>query len=843
MGAKYRDCSLSLLFPTYVLLCLFPSQYCNETYNITQFKAVSIGQTIVSPNQKFELGFFSPNNSRNQYIGIWYKGVSPLTVVWVANRENPLPATDSLASLVIGSNGNLELTDGNHISVWSTNVSASSSSSNSSISLLSDKGNLVLKDGTSGEILWQSFDHPGDTFLPDTVLGFNAKTGQSYVLTSWRSYNDPSLGNFVFGISSQRPPQAFIWNNDSTPHWRSGPWDKLKFIGIPEMESSYRSALDIVEDVEKGTTYLAYSNWYNTSTVSKFFISPEGVGKLIVKREGSDYWSTNWEGMKSTCELYGMCGPFGVCKATESPICKCLKGFVPKSYGEWSRGNWTGGCVRRTELLCEKSVSSPPSEEGKKDGFLKMGMMKLPDFHEYLSFASADDCNIWCMNNCSCIAYAYVNGIGCLVWSKALIDIQEFSIGGQDLFLRVADAELVRGQKNKKIIITSLAAVFSSVALGAMALFIHKWRSNKGKIKETSNHFNSIKMTYDLRDTLQFPRQQQDPSDLPIFDFHSILVATNRFNIMNKLGQGGFGPVYKGRLQDGKEIAVKRLSSNSGQGIEEFKNEMILISKLQHRNLVRLLGCCIEKEERLLVYEFMPNKSLDNFIFDRRRREKMTWATRFNIIHGIARGLLYLHRDSYLRVIHRDLKASNILLDEKLNPKISDFGLARIFQGTIDLANTRRFSGYMSPEYAMGGNFSEKSDVFSFGVLILEIVGGRKNTSFNYSDEHQSLIAYAWKLWSEGRGIDLVDKALSNSYCSSEAMTSIHIALLCVQDHPIDRPSMSDVVLMLSNGICHPQPKQPIFIFHRSPRSGDVQLQNTSKCSVDGDTISLVEGR
>ncbi|XP_062087400.1 G-type lectin S-receptor-like serine/threonine-protein kinase SD1-29 [Humulus lupulus] len=228
-------------------------------------------------------------------------------------------------------------------------------------------------------------------------------------------------------------------------------------------------------------------------------------------------------------------------------------------------------------------------------------------------------------------------------------------------------------------------------------------------------------------------------------DFGTILHVTNNFSPTNKLGQGGFGSVYKGKCPDGREIAVKKLSSSSGQGTEEFKNELILISKLQHRNLVRLLGYCIEKEEKLLVYEFMQNKSLDNFIFDPRGREQLNWGTRVNIILGVARGLLYLHRDSSSRVIHRDLKASNILLDEKMNPKISDFGLARIFEGTLDLANTQGVVGtlgYMSPEYAMGGVFSEKSDVFSFGVLILEIVSGKKNSNFHYYEKPLSLIAH-----------------------------------------------------------------------------------------------------
>ncbi|KAM0021655.1 putative protein kinase RLK-Pelle-DLSV family [Helianthus debilis subsp. tardiflorus] len=255
-----------------------------------------------------------------------------------------------------------------------------------------------------------------------------------------------------------------------------------------------------------------------------------------------------------------------------------------------------------------------------------------------------------------------------------------------------------------------------------------------------------------LRDTLQEDVLRQDSSELPIFEFKQIIAVTDHFSYKNKLGEGGFGAVYKGMLDDGRQVAVKRLSGNSGQGIEEFKNEIMLISKLQHRNLVKLLGCCVEGKERLLIYEYMPNISLDTFLFDPKKHRQLDWATRFNIIQGVGRGLVYLHRDSCLRIIHRDLKCSNILLDEKMNPKISDFGLARSFQITQELANTRRIVGtygYMSPEYAMGGVISEKSDVFSYGVMLLEIMSGKRNTEFIHEEQIYPLAHVSIPLYSE----------------------------------------------------------------------------------------------
>ncbi|WKA12296.1 hypothetical protein VitviT2T_029699 [Vitis vinifera] len=389
-------------------------------------------------------------------------------------------------------------------------------------------------------------------------------------------------------------------------------------------------------------------------------------------------------------------------------------------------------------------------------------------------------------------------------------------------------------KRRKQIIIISVSILGVLLLIVVLTLYIVKKKKLK-RNRKIKHHLKGDEAN-----------ESQEHLELPLFNLAALLSATNNFSSDNKLGEGGFGPVYKGILQEGQEIAVKRLSKHSRQGLNEFKNEVESIAKLQHRNLVKLLGCCIHGSERMLIYEYMPNKSLDFFIFDPMRGVVLDWPKRFVIINGVARGLLYLHQDSRLRVIHRDLKAENVLLDNEMSPKISDFGIARSFGGNETEANTTRVAGtlgYMSPEYATEGLYSTKSDVYSFGVLMLEIVTGKRNRGFFHLDHRYNLLGHAWTLYMKGRSLELINPSMGDTCNLSEVLRAINVGLLCVQRFPNDRPSMHSVVLMLGSEGALPQPKEPCFfteknVVEANPFPGEHMLYSGSETS-----ITLLEAR
>ncbi|CAL5189531.1 unnamed protein product [Lathyrus oleraceus] len=616
-------------------------------------------------------------------------------------------------------------------------------------------------------------------------------------------------------------PEAVIWKG-STKYYRSGPWN-AQTSGVVGLKPNPVYNFEFVNNEDEA--------YYMYTLKNKFVISIMVINQTISSRQRLIWvpelkrWSVYQSLPLDACDAYNVCGVNGHCTIDGSPMCQCLDKFEPKSYQQWNAMDWSQGCVRSGNWSC--GVKN-------RDGFHKFVGMKFPDTtNSWIDLnMTLENCKMKCLQNCSCTAYTCLDptGVvsGCSLWFDDLIDLRLSQSSGQDLYVRIdasSDIDAKHGQGKNVILKVSITLSMTLLTLFTISYIYITKAKHKGKNLQ-GGHENF---------------------ELPQFDISSILKATNNFSFDNKLGEGGFGPVYKGTMIDGQIIAVKRLSENSEQGLIEFKNEFILCTKLQHRNLVRVLGCCIEGEEKILLYEYMPKRSLDLFIFDPVQSKLLDWSMRFNILHGVARGLQYLHQDSRLRIIHRDLKASNILLDNEMNPKISDFGLAKMFGGDQIEGKTRRIvgtHGYMAPEYVIHGLFSIKSDVFSFGVLLLEVISGKKNRSLTYHEhEHDhNLLWHAWRLWREGVPHELIDIGLKDTWAQHEALRCIQIGLLCVQHVPDYRPNISHVIMMLGSESNLPQPKEPGFLI-KMISTKEHTFSKRRASSVNEVTLSILSSR
>ncbi|KAK8551581.1 hypothetical protein V6N12_040215 [Hibiscus sabdariffa] len=607
---------------------------------MTSARSIDDSQTIVSAGHKFELGFFNGGNSNNRYLGIWYKNLPVRTVVWVANREFPLVNSSGL--LTLGDDGTLSVVNESKSIIWSSN---SSLTAKDPVAVLLDTGNFIVKDAgddNEGRYIWQSFDYPSDTLLPGMKLGWNKKTGLNRHLTSWKSSDDPSPGEYTYTVDPRGLPQLVL-RKGSSKLFRSGPWYGTQFSGVPVLKVN-----PVFTPIFVSTADEVYYSYNTTANIpSRFVLSQSGSVQHLSWNDRHSDWYLIFTVQQDRCDNYGLCGSYD------------------------------------------------------------------------------------------------------------LIDIRKVPEYGQDLYIRMASSALERhadtSNNRKNVTIATTISVASAMIILALIGWFVNWKKKMIRDHQPENQVTISKV------------ESEDDLELPSVEFATIQVATNNFSAANKIGEGGFGPVYKGELQSGQEVAVKRLAENSGQGLQEFKNEVLLISKLQHRNLVKLL----------------------------------------------------------------------------------DFGMARMFRGDQTEANTKRIVGtygYMPPEYAIDGHFSLKSDVFSFGVILLEMVSGKKNRGFFHSTHKLNLLGHAWKLWNEEKALELVDELMEQDFPEEEALRCIQVGLLCVQQRPEDRPVMQTVVLMLdSESMPLPQPGRPGFYAERCLSETDSSsIRNLISNEM---TVTLIEGR
>ncbi|KAD4981820.1 hypothetical protein E3N88_18491 [Mikania micrantha] len=767
---------------------------------ITANQSISGDQTIISKDENFELGFFKAGNSSNYYIGMWYKKVStvPPTVAWVANRETPV--LDRFSSELKITDGNLVLLNESRSIIWSTG--ANSSNSNTVIAVLLDDGNLVLRSGlNSNENLWQSFDFPAHTWLPGAKLAYDNRTGSKKLLTSWKSTEDPAEGLFSLELDPIGKQYLIKWNK-TTVYWTSGAWnerDKL-FTLVPEMRLNYIYNFSYVSN--ENESYFTYS-LYSTSIISRFIMDVSGQVRQLSWLDNTRQWNLFWSQPRQQCEVYDICGAFGSCSQTSLPFCNCLTGFSPRSQTNWDLNDFSDGCVRKTDLQCGRT--------SEKYGFLQISTKGKPLNWTSLNVGNSEECKSSCLSNCTCNAYSYADN-NCSIWVGDLLNLSDDN-NGIVINVKVASKDLPSEKNNNGVIIGAIVGSVIAVVLLVCLIWFLISRKRRRLIGKTSVEGSLVSFVY-----------------------RDLQTATKNFS--EKLGGGGFGSVFKGTLPDSSVVAVKKLESVS-QGEKQFRTEVSTIGTIQHVNLVRLRGFCSEGNSKLLVYDYMPNGSLDAHLFS--TDKVLDWKTRYQIAVGTARGLVYLHEKCRDCIIHCDIKPENILLDADLCPKVADFGLAKLLGRDFSrvLTTMRGTRGYLAPEWLSGVAITTKADVYSYGMMLFEFISGARNSEQSEDGPKKFFpMRVANTLTSGEDVVTLLDPRLHGEANVEQLTKLCKVACWCIQDEEENRPAMSQVEQILDGVLDVNMPPKPRSLQLFVDNNDDVVFFTESSTSQSSQTHS-----
>ncbi|KAI3695890.1 hypothetical protein L1987_78893 [Smallanthus sonchifolius] len=509
---------------------------CAALDTISANQTIKDGNTLVSKGEMFEIGFFSPGKSKNRYLGIWYKKISYGTVVWVANRETPI--ADKSGTLQFSRHGNLVIVSGGNHLVWSSNSTVSVQSNNPVVVQLLDTGNLVVWN--KNKLIWQSFDYPSDTILPGMKFGTDLVTGLQRCMTSWKSPDDPSIGEYSNIVDTSGYPQTLGWKSEVLLA-RLGPWNGLGFSGFPiEKENKVYSMEFVINDKE---IYHKYE--LKSSVLQRVVVTWDGKTRILQWIERIKDWFVYADTFVDTCDRFSLCGPYGICSINKHPPCTCMEGFEPKNPEAWDASDWASGCIRKKPLDCRNTNG---------DGFWKLEGVKVPDTRKswYNVSMTLHECEMACKKNCSCTGYTSLDirneGSGCLLWLDELLDTREYDLD-QDIYIRMAASELeghVDSTKKKRIL-TMVLLILSTLPIIFVVAYTCRNIKKRAQVKKRGNNY--------MRDEKNTSLQMEQFVDLQFFRLCEVAMATNNFNASCKIGEGGFGPVYKGLLEDGREIA------------------------------------------------------------------------------------------------------------------------------------------------------------------------------------------------------------------------------------------------------------------------------------------------
>lgn len=775
--------------------------------------------TLLSANRTFELGFFSLDGGSTWYAGISYASISIRTHVWVANSETPVvirntssssssPALSRLGmAMGITSEGRLAIVeDGRHRVRWTSRNSESAASAE-----LLETGNLVLVSA-GGTTVWQSFDFPGNTWLPDM------KITPAKRITGWRSSSDPAPGNYSLRL---RPPLfgefELVYGDGAASYWSTGNWTGDSFANVPEMTVPYIYTFRFNRPFTPAASFTYSESSASGRILTRFVVDPAGMLRQYVWSPQTQNWLMFWSRPESPCSVYALCGELGFCQSSgqgDLSPCQCLPGFAPADSAAWATSDFSSGC-RRSDGAAECAPDDSLRGVGAVS-FTGAVAVSLRD-------GGRASCEAACLSNCSCLGVSYISrSATCQHYYGRMLNLRNLTgeIAGDPesrvLYLRIGkDGVVVDDGKNRRVVKwreavvvgCAVAALAITGAISAFALRSYRVRrKNNNNGKMGGNRGSKPNDDDAIFSALQ----------LTVFSYKDLTAATRGFS--EKLGHGGFGGVFLGELAGGARVAVKRLERPGGAGEREFRAEVCTIGSVQHVNLVRLRGFCCERAHRLLVYEYHPNGPLSAYLGPSSSRPPMSWEARFRIALGTARGLAYLHEECRSCIIHCDIKPENILLGLDYGPKVSDFGLAKLVGRDFSrvAATMRGTWGYVAPEWISGTAITAKADVYSYGMTLLEIIGGRRNVEGGPEGDPEGnrwfFPPWAAKEIVEGRVEGVADGRLGGCYDRAEATRAGLVAVWCIQDDEAARPSMGTVVKMLEGTVEIGVPPAPVLL-------------------------------
>ncbi|KAJ4808806.1 Serine/threonine-protein kinase [Rhynchospora pubera] len=757
--------------------------------------SVKDSSPLLSPNGTFSCGFYEVGNNSFTF-SIWYYKSANKTVVWSANPNRPVNGIGSVVALQ--RDGIMVLRDHDGEIIWSTETNFP----NASHAEIQENGNLVIADYDSRK-LWQSFDHPTDTLLPNQPINQNIKLVSANLSLSHSSY-------FSFEFSDYGILSLFYINSGiKSIYWPdidSNRWINNRFY----FNSTQEGYLDDQGQFRSSDNLKFQSSDFGSLIKRRLTLDPDGILRLYSLDESKGSWSVSYQVFAQTCKTYGLCGNNGICKYTPVPSCSCPPGYEMSDTSDWSKG-----CKPTFQLNCgdEMQMVSLPHTD-----------FMLSDYN-YSIFISADDCQSRCLRDCSCVAVAYHEGFGsCYLKSKlrngmtapdstqgtVYLKVPQF-INVTNVYIPQSSWLYASSETKLSCDMNVVSANFSDISSKSQGM---------GKLAYLYGFVAAFFLIEVLFITLGWWfiwRKEEEPIEVVEgykaitnhfrrYTYKEVVRATRKFR--DELGRGASGVVYKGILDDQRIVAVKKLEDVT-QGEEEFQAELSVIARIYHMNLVRVCGFCSEGAHRILITEHVEKGSLDKLLFSEENSGKLLeWRQRYKIAVGVAKGLAYLHHECLEWIIHCDMKPENILLDADLEPKIADFGLAKLLHrggSHTKISRIRGTRGYIAPEWAYNLSITAKIDVYSFGVVLLELLIGIRVTNMVIDGDKEEFdlrrlvetIRKKLKQENEYLISQLVDARLKGCFNHSQAVAMLELAIACIEEEPNKRPTMSHVLQVL----------------------------------------------